>query len=383
MIQLVSNQCTLNTNISINNRYIPIAATNHFELIRSLLPLADAAFLVSPFLYEDFSAFFSGLDLNGTSVELVTTCAPLGTDQLKKPFSLRSFSNLAEASTGRWPTIGLDQALHSKIYIFLKNKIPFAGVVSSANLTGSGLRTNHETGVLLLDGDSLRQLIDEVRSNLDYVNISQYQIDKLCAAAEAAKKEIPIIGNNQDFGLKNILNNYCTPSAGNRRIKLRDYADYYIKVSGVSDKPILVEDQRAFDEPHCELSFAKSPNNIRLGDCLLEVAVGGMCFLSYYTCTSQVFERSKEEKNSDPDHRRWPYYILANNLSLHYGKAWFKKPLYYNEVVEKFKSKCPNVSVTKAGKDHFVGAIQLGHSYVRVTREFGSFVRREIDAFKC
>lgn len=382
MSHIICNARKLKVDVTIESKSISIAVNNHFELIQALLQIADSAFLVSPFLYENFSVFFSDLNLKGKSIELITSCAPRGTDQLKKPFSLRSFGSLVEQNTGTWPKIGVDQSLHSKIYIFLKNGNAFAGIVTSANLTGSGLKTNHETGVLLFDESSLLQLMEEAGSHLDYVNLSKYQIDQLCTAASIMKEKVPD-SIDHEIGLKNLLNNYCTPSAGNRSIVIRESAEYYIKVSGVRDRPILVEHRRPFDEPHCELSFAKSPDKIRLGDCLLEVAVGGMCFLSYYSCASPVFERSDKDKAADPDAKRWPYYIFANNLSLHYGMEWFKQPLYYNDIVERFKSKYPGVAVTKAGKDHFIGALQLGHSYIKVTSEFGKFVREEIDVFKC
>jgi hypothetical protein len=50
--------------------------------------------------------------------------------------------------------------------------------------------------------------------------------------------------------------------------------------------------------------------------------------------------------------------------------------------VAQFKQSFPNVAVTRAGKDHFLGAVQMGHSYVPVTREFGEFVRKVIDEFR-
>ena len=89
-----------------------------------------------------------------------------------------------------------------------------------------------------------------------------------------------------NIGLGNILNAYVTPGAGNPDVRLAGTATYYIKVSGVTERPILPEDRQPFDEPHTTLDFAKQPNNIRLGDCLLEVAVGGKCFLPYYACAS-------------------------------------------------------------------------------------------------
>jgi len=367
--------------VTIDGNPLKIEGRNHFDIIRQLLSKSDEVFLVSPFLYQDFESFFQGLSIDKIKIELITTCAPRGTEQLKKPFSLKSFGEQAAKHSGEWPSIGIDQALHSKIYVFYKNNKAFAGIVTSANLTDSGLKNNHETGIILFDSVLLQQIRNETKLHLDYVNLSAFQIGQLCTAASIMAREIkPQV--DHEIGLNNILNNFCTPSEGNRNITLRDSTEYYIKVSGVTDEPILPENKEPFDEPHSQLSFAKSPNNIKLGDCLLEVAVGGRCFLSYYSCASSVFERTEEEKRNDPNHKRWPYFVYANNLSLHYGKKWFDDPLYYNELVERFKTAHPDTPVTMAGKDHFVGAIQLGHSYVHVTKEFGEFVRKEIDSFK-
>lgn len=353
----------------------------HLGLLRQLMQLSDECLLVSPFLFEDFAPLVDGLALENLRVELISTCAPRGDDQLVKPHALRNFGRVFQTASGSWPTIGIDHALHSKVYVFWKAGRPFFGLVTSANLTRSGLTLNHETGILLTDEPRLSELAATTRENLDYVSLSEYQLDKLCSAAEIIGREAQR-AQDREIGLTRLLSLYATPSAGNRDILLREHSHYYIKVSGVSDRPILPKDRRPFDEPHCQLSFAKSPSNITLGDCLLEVAVGGKCFLSYYTCASAVFERTDAEKRQDPDNRRWPYYVYANNLSLHYGEAWFEEPIFYDHVVSDFKATNPDISVTTAGKDDFVGAMQMGHSYISVTKEFGEFVRARIDCFR-
>jgi hypothetical protein len=205
----------------------------------------------------------------------------------------------------------------------------------------------------------------------------------LCDAVQAYEKRYPR-GEDRDvdIGLKNILNTYSTPSAENRDVILSVHARYYIKVSGVKDRPILPESRRLFDEPRSELDFAKSPDKIRIGDCLLEVAVGGRCFLPYYACASAPLVRTKEQQEDDADYKRWPYYVYANNLALHYGIAWFEAPIYFDSVVAEFKSLHPDIPLTTAGGDNLVGAMQWGSSYFQVTPEFGRFVRAKIDAFK-
>jgi hypothetical protein len=377
---IVTNGFSKQVQIIVNSKPVSIHFSNHFTLLRKLLSIADACLLVSPFLYENFSPLVQNLNLNELSIELISTCAPKGEDQLQKPFALRSFGREFNAATGNWPTIGLDQSLHSKIYLFSVADKPFAGVVTSANLTMSGLVRNHETGILITAEKELIELGEIARSGLDYVSLSEYQIEKLCSVVELAEPNRKFKGD-REIGLTAILNLYGTPSGGNRSTKLRDNAKYFIKISGVKDEPILPVDRKPFNVPHGQLAFAKRPVNINLGDCLLEVAVGGKCFLSYYSCASAVYERTDEEKRNDPNHKRWPFYIYANNLSLHYGAVWFDKPIYYDAVVKEFKTTQPKVHVTSAGKDAFVGAMQMGHSYIPVTKAFGEFVRQRIDAF--
>ncbi len=249
---------------------------DHLELVRQLLILADECLLVSPFLFEDFSPLFEGLSLESLKVELISTCAPRGGDQLTKPFSLKSFGCILETLTGNWPTINLVKNLHSKVYIFWKNGVPFAGLVTSANLTRSGLSLNHETGILLSNKELLAELAQRARQTLDYVSLNEYQLDKLCAVAEIYIRDRGPDNVREEIGLTNLLELYATPSAGNRNTKLRESANYFIKVSGVRDRPILPEERWPFDEPHGELTFAKNPKRINLGDCLIEVAVGGL-----------------------------------------------------------------------------------------------------------
>jgi hypothetical protein len=356
--------------------------TDHFTLIRQLLTICDSCLLAVPFLFEDFTVLFEGLEISRVEFELISSCAKRGQDQLKKPFSLRSFGQLVRAETGRWPVIHLNEFLHSKIYIFGKGGRPIAGLVTSANLTAAGLGRNHETGLLLDDSEQLEQLIAVARRDLSYVHLAEHQIDRLCLAAEVWRRQNGSPEEDTDVGLGNILNRYATPAAGNRNIRLAGNARYFIKVSGDKDRPILPKDEEPRSEPHGKLDFAKSPDKaIVIGDCLLEVAVGGQCFLSYHACASEPYERTEKEKELNPDHRRWPFYVYGNNLSLHYGEQWFRAPIGVDATVEEFKALHPGTSVTKAGKDHIKGAIQMGNSYFQVTKEFGEFVRRKIDAF--
>jgi hypothetical protein len=355
---------------------------DHFGLLRQLIGLADRCLLEAPFLYEDFSEFFKELRLQGKELELISSAKSRGNDQVTKPYALRSFGRLAREATGKWPAMALNNNLHSKIYLFWRERELFAGVVTSANLTHSGLATSHETGVLIRDVAQLRALEEIARLGLDYVHLAEHQLDRLCMAVEEFRKRYGDGDGDLDLGLGHILNRYATPSAGNRDIRLTSNARFFIKVSGVKEFPILPKDRLPWNEPYGKLDFARSPEKaIKIGDCLLEVAVGGQCFLSYHACASEPYERTEQEKESNPDHRRWPFYVFGNNLSLHYGQLWFEAPIMINATIEEFKQAHPGVSVTTAGGDNIIGAMQMGNSYFQVTPEFGMFVRAKIDAF--
>lgn len=379
---VVTNGVSASTTLLVEKVPQSLQFTDHFTLIRQLVTLCDGCLLAAPFLFEDFTVLFEGLAISSVEFELISSCAKRGQDQLKKPFCLRSFGRVVRAATGKWPVIHLNEFLHSKIYIFRKGGRPFAGLVTSANLTAAGLSRNHETGLVLDGSEQLEQLTAIARRDLSYVHLAEHQIERLCLAAEVWRQRNGSPEEDTDVGLGNILNRYATPAAGNRDIRLAGNARYFIKVSGDKDRPILPEDQEPRSEPHGKLDFAKSPDKaLVIGDCLLEVAVGGQCFLSYYACASEPYERTEEEKESNPDHMRWPFYVYGNNLSLHYGEQWFRAPIGIDATVEEFKVLHPGISVTKAGKDHIKGAIQMGNSYFQVTKEFGEFVRRKIDAF--
>ena len=107
-------------------------ASNHLDLILQLSEVSDQVLFVSPFLYGDFEGFFGSLENKNLKMELITTCAVIGDDQYGKPFSLRSFGANAKSLTRNWPTMGIDDRLHSKVYAFFRSGEPLAAVVTSA-----------------------------------------------------------------------------------------------------------------------------------------------------------------------------------------------------------------------------------------------------------
>lgn len=297
-MQVISNLNGITNDIEIDNFIIPKSLLNHFEIINFLIEKSDFVSITSPFLMEDFRKYFSLINIKDVKFELITSCAPKGNEQLNKPFQIKNFADTIKEKTNNWPEIHLNQKLHSKIYIFYKNNKKLCAIVTSANFTNSGLFKNHETGIITTNSDVIKKLEIESKNALEFVSLSIYQIDKMCQTVEVMLRNQRNLEKQKDIdiGLLNIISKYCTPSAGNREIKLRENKKFFISVAGVRDKPILPKDKIKFNKPHSTIWFAKEPKDMILGDCLIEVAIGGKCFLSYYAVASQVFERTEEEK---------------------------------------------------------------------------------------
>lgn len=375
----VSNGRLSHFSIPTENGSFAISTNDHFELVRVFLRRFEQAFLVSPFLFEDFGPLFAGIDLREKRLELVTSFSARGNDLLTKPFSMRSFGDLVQEKTNVWPPIHVDQSLHSKVFVFYDGGRPVVGIVTSANLTHGGLQNNSETGIVLTDETTLVDIRDRVERNIDYVHITEQQIGILCGVVNSFRSSYPP-GPDIDIGLPGMLKKYCAPSAGNSNVMLGSGAKFFIKVSGVKDDPIRIIDKRSFDTPHPDLSFAKMPTPIRVGDVLIEAAVGAKAFLTYYVSSSGGYMRSPDEQKRNAHHARWKYYMYGNNCAPAYGRSWFEDPLFYDDVIKQFKSLHPTVAVTAAGGDHIQPAINYGHSFLEITKEFGEFVTDLIDA---
>lgn len=374
----VSNTGQLRFSMSTSKGNLDVAVENHFQLLKVLLQHFDYAYLVSPFLFKEFKHFFSDIDLSRKRVDLVTCCAPRGSDLLSKPFSMQSFGRLVQEQTGRWPVIHIDQSLHSKVYIFGDEDDAVIGIVTSGNLTYGGLQKNSETGVVITDKAILNDIRAAVARDIDFVSLTEQQVSILCSVVGAAPRG-PADDEDIDRGLPDILAKNCAPSHRNTDIVIGENARFFIKVSGYKDEPILPKHRRPRDEPHPELSFAKDPRSIRPGDVMLEVAVGGKCFLSYYTCSSGASMRTALEQARNSHHKRWKYYVTANNLAPMFGANWFEEPISIEDATENFKKIYPGVPITTNGGYNLQNPINLGNSYFQITKEFALFAKGLVD----
>lgn len=357
---------------------MPIITSNtgssHYEFLAEGVRGAEQILLVSPYLTDDFSSLFEGVDLSSAkSITLVTTLKKNDQDQITKPASLKSFYQFAtERSPCAKIKIHVDNSLHGKVYIFKKGDSSTA-LVTSANLTHNGLHHNHEWGLLVSDPVVVEQLEQEVLACIDYPDVTESMIDRLVMFSEQYQRDHP------EWGRKVTPSSDILESVYNQGTNNSGACRYWLKPIGVSEDPINKESQRDFSELHYELGFSKKGvGAIKAGDVVITVAVGCGCLLSYYRVTGSPREATQAERELSPWLERWPWRIEGRNLSSVYGGCWWQFDLDRKRLLDQFLAEHPDELITKAGS-RSLGAINFGSDKVELTDSFGGYLIQTIN----
>ena len=142
------------------------SSTSHLSVLKGLLSNSDDVLIASPFCYPDFTEFADVVASSGVKrVRVVTT---LKEDEIVgKIDALRSFCHEMNRIDVEWKLM-IDNKLHGKVYVFMKDGKAKAAIISSANLTRNGMELNHEWGVQIDEA----QMIDAVEMGAGWSGIS-------------------------------------------------------------------------------------------------------------------------------------------------------------------------------------------------------------------
>lgn len=351
----------------------------HDDVLGELIAGATDVLFASPFLYEDFSAFIGRHDFGRVrTFTLVTTIAPRGDDQLRKPDALLS---LFAALRARWPdvrlTVRLDNRLHGKIYLFWNGGTLQAGIVTSANLTASGLQANHEWGVLLTDHGVLEALHQQLEAEIEYPHISEDLLRQMSLVADQYRRDRPNLPKPIDIdALSYALKS--APKAGEQP-RLGDglvggLRRVFLKPWGTKERPVRKLDQEDFSEWEQRLHFPKGrPSDVRPDDLVVAFATGDRCVLSLFRVLRRPEERPAEEQAADPDAARWPWFVPGENQTRRLGATWWKQDLTIDALADAFRSVAAAAPLTHAGAPT-LGAFNYGAGRLRLSEQFAAFV---------
>jgi len=244
--------------------------------------------------------------------------------------------------------IYVNNNLHGKIYIALKNGAPFGGIITSANFTDRGLSDGHEWGIKISDSKILQEVINDlfsVSSNL----LSEVALKKIINLVNMHPLKVQSKeGMKVDIKVSHLLKIKTSTDGSGLR--------YFIKPVGSKEYPYTERMHPKSDIE--ELHFAKKPVAIRPGDILICYGVIVKKLLGY-------FEVISEYDLVSPD-TRWPWAVKAKNLLPEYSKQW-----------EKFDNTLANVQDTYVGSNHLttnggdnLNSLMYGQDKIKLKEEF-------------
>ena len=152
---------------------------NHLSTIRELSSKSDSLVFVSPFLFSDFDDFLD--QILGSSIKQVTLFTTLKPEMRDMTFKCSSFVSLVDYFSNKKAklSIHINNRLHGKVYIFLKDGSYVGCIVSSANLTENGMIKNHEWGVTVEGKDDIESLHKEILGSIEYPELTEDKIIEL------------------------------------------------------------------------------------------------------------------------------------------------------------------------------------------------------------
>lgn len=333
--------------------------SNHNVTILEILKGADEFFLISPFLYRDFSKFICNVAKSGIKkICLITTLRDNDLDSKIKAETLLDFCSLCQKNNIKYE-IRIDNKLHGKIYISRVDNIPSKGIITSANFTESGLSRNHEWGVQISDTGKLTEIIDCIK-NISSQSLTKEALIKIIKKFEDYLKNNPEKSEKQKIEIKI---SDLIPSQTNKNNVIDDDKKYFIKPVGSREAHYRTEDR--FDEGISDHYFSKKyPQAVRVGDILICYAVGTTKLLGYFEV------KSAPEAVDPEDNPRWPWRVKALNLSPNYSANWTQYDNTISSIQRNFSLGSP---ITEVG-GYSLNGLRYGHDRIQLKRDFANFV---------
>jgi HKD family nuclease len=346
-------------------------SNNHSTQLKKLFEKSDFVILTSPFLMTDFADFLGEIDLTELKkIHLITTLSPESFDQIKKVSSLISLIEFPDIKDGKVICqISLNNKLHGKIYIFKKENNYISAIISSANFTDSGLSRKHEWGVEIFDKAEIEKLEKSIISSIEFSDLTFDKVYRMQQVTNAYLEQQPQSeARTIDLNLASlILTKNWTP-------RLDDTIDFWLKPIGVSDDPVT--EDRLFNQTEDRLHFSKQrPNGVKPNDIIITCGVGITKMLSVYKVISFPKRVTQEEIDNEGDdwRERWPWYVIAENLTPTFGSIWSKYNLYKNTLLSEYSTFHPGEPITAVG-GQTLGALNFGKDKLKLAPGFAKFI---------
>lgn len=327
---------------------------DHFRSILLQSKNADELVIASPFCFSDFSGFATDIS-NAGSINRITLITTLKNEEAHtKVSSLLSFRDEMERVGIEWRVL-IDKSLHGKVYIFKKNANPISAVITSANLTNNGMRSNHEWGYMINDKEEITSLEIQILSDAKY-ELSSKTLEELNIRVKSINDEAPVT-KPETIEIDDILFGTTVPE-GKR---------FFIKPIGSLGAPVYDGD---FSNEDMQF-FSRRPNAVRVGDILIAYGVGSRKIISAFEVTSETLSTGNEKD-------RWKWYRMVKCLTPRLGKEWMNRSLYVMSIASQYYEKY-SLLVTANGNNSLNG-LKSHNDKIQLTDNFGRYLYSKVVA---
>lgn len=344
-----------------NNHIIENPKNPHINAVKSLLARSGQAIIVSPFISDDAVGMFRKEFAKLKSLTLVTTFKRADYDQIKKIPIFRSLFSSCDAKRTAL-SIKIDNQLHGKVYIGIKEGQYIGAIITSANFTRNGLISNHEWGYYTEDSQEIRLMEEQITQD------TECDIDR--DALSTMEKAISIWGLSSSATHPKVgidLLDMVRPA----HISRGDKITFWLKPLGTIENPIAPEIR--FDYNPFRMTFARGVKSIKEGDNIIAYAVKSRKILSVFTATPEKGMIDHFEKERE---KRWPYYVMCDNRAMQFGANWSKMNLSLDSLSKSFLSSHPQSFLHHESKT--LSVFQWGLDRLRISREFAEYIIREV-----
>lgn len=330
---------------------------SHLDEVRDLMANSNMALIASPFIsLTAIDKIKNWLTSGFLELTLITTLKEKDPDQLRKvPVLIELF--WLKKSRGFRITVKIDNQLHGKVYIGMRDENYTGAIVTSANFTDNGLENNHEWGIFFNDQKEISNMHQQIVKDAS-LELTEKALMKMKQWIDDNPKE-DVKSPSIDVSFIDMIEKPIVNKAS---------LTYWLKPLGKS--PDTVPPTRLFGEGEHQITFTtKNPRGIAEGDILLVYSVVSQQMISVFEATDK---RGVLNEFDNPGDERWPNYIWCKNLSPEYGANWPVKGLTFRKLREEFLKRYPTKSVLPSGNK--LNGMQWGADHIKCTPEFAKYV---------
>lgn len=331
------------------------------EEVKQLLANSNKALIVSPFIsLTVIDKMKNWLTSGFHELTLITTLKEKDPDQLRKVPVLIELFRLKK-TRGFHLAVKIDNQLHGKVYIGMRDENFTGAIVTSANFTDNGLENNHEWGIFFNDQKEISNMHQQIVKDAS-LELTEKALMKMKQWIDDNPKE-DVKSPSIDVSFIDMIEKPIVNKAS---------LTYWLKPLGKSPDP--VPPTRLFGEGEHQITFTtKNPRGIAEGDILLVYSVVSQQMISVFEATDK---RGVLTEFDNPGDERWPNYIWCKNLSPEYGANWPVKGLTFRKLREEFLKRYPTKSVLPSGNK--LNGMQWGADHIKCIPEFAEYVLMRI-----